>query len=173
MRDATHVYGVGYSGGPNMGSHVIGAFDGSQWRAHLVDDKCGNLEDVAGVAPDRIYTFGTDYSTMQRRVCRVSPDLATWNVIDNSPFSGDDPAIVASGTGATIVAIVGTYMSHGPSSLRFIRNDMLAESCSMTPGLGFFTAWSAPGSNTVHIFAGEQAGPTTSFARHIARVVDP
>jgi hypothetical protein len=173
MRDATHVYGVGYSGGANMGSHVIGAFDGTKWSAHLVDDKCGNLEDVVGVAPDRIYTLGTDYTAMKRRVCRVSPDLATWTVIDDLPYAGgDNPTIVASGTGGTIVAIVGTYMSHGPSLLRFIRNDMLVESCNMTPGLGAFTAWSAPGSNILHIFSGEQAGVTKSFARHIARVLD-
>jgi hypothetical protein len=173
MRDANHVYGVGYSGPINMGSRVIGAFDGSKWSAHVIDAKCGNLEDVVGVAPDRIYTLGTDFAASRLRICRVSPDLVTWDVIDEFPYAGvEHPTIVATDRG-TIVAIVGTYMTGGTSLLRVLRNEMLAESCGLTPGLGAFTAWIASGSSELHIFTGAQAGVTMSFARHIARVVDP
>jgi hypothetical protein len=130
---------------------------------------------VVGVAPDRIYTLGTVFSTPQvRRICGVSPDLATWNIVDEFPFApgGENVELVASGGGA-VVTVLGTYMTHGPSTVRTMRNDMPGSPCSLTPGLGNFVAWSAPGSPNVHIFTGEQAGVTMSFARHLVARVDP
>jgi hypothetical protein len=170
--DATHVYALGYSGGANMGSNVFAAFDGAQWRARKVPAECGNLEDVLGVGADRIFTLGNVFATQRRTLCRVSPDLGTWTVLDQSPSGGDNPALVADGRG-TVLTVVGTYMSHGPSTVRYLDADLPGLQCTLNPGIGNFVAWSAPGSPNVHIFSGQQAGITNSFARHLVARVDP
>jgi hypothetical protein len=173
MLDSTHVYGIGYSGGADMGSNVFAAFDGSQWRARRVPAECGNLDDVVGVPPDRIYTLGSVFSISRRRVCRVSPDLATWTVIDeySDPGKGEEPALVATSAG-TLLTVLGTYMISGPSTVRAIFNDHAYSTCTLSPGLGFFVAWSAPRSPKVHLFAGPQVGQTTPV-RHLVATVDP
>jgi len=173
MLDAAHVYAVGYSGGANMGSNVIAAFDGSQWRAQPVPVGCGDLADVVGVAPDRIYTVGTSLAASQRLVCRVSPELRSWNVVAKAAFTGDKPTIVATAAG-TLVAIAGNYMAReAPAMVLTLRNDIPSDPCLIAEGLGQFVAWSAPGSANVHIFSGQQAGTTMAGARHLAARIDP
>jgi hypothetical protein len=173
MLDATHVYAIGYSGGADMGSNVFAAFDGSQWKARRVPAECGNLHDVAAASPDRVYTIGTVFSIARRHLCRVSPDLATWTVVDESgvPNGGDEPRLVAT-NGGTVLTIVSTYMSHGPSTVRAMHNDSPATTCTISPGLGNVVAWSAPGSPNIHVFTGPQAGETTPV-RHLVARVDP
>ena len=175
-RDEKHVYATGYTTGATMGNRILGSFDGAAWKAARLPANCGDyLADVVGIAPDVIFTNATRFSQpLTRHLCRVSADLANWESAGELTFDGDRAGqLVATGAG-TVVAIWGNYMVRTSGAMvATLRGNKMTSTCSMSPGLGNFVAWSAPGSPNVHIFTGEQAGGTRMAGRHLVKRFDP
>ena len=55
-----------------------------------------------------------------------------------------------------------------------MQGDVLKATCELSPGLGDFVAWSAPGSPNVHVFSGLEGGGNALLpARHLVKRFDP
>lgn len=143
------------------------------WKMARLPSECGAvLEDVVGVPPDSIYTLGaTSSSPTTRHICRVSSDLTTWTPVGQVPYGSSNQRVAAT-AGGTVVAIWTNLIAATPSVFAIVRNDAIKATCEVTPSLGDFVTWSAPGSPNVHVFS-SQVPISRAPVRHLVRRFDP